>query len=81
MTIETQRLLLRPFLETDAEDVYEYLREPAVHCFSCMKLSSVDEAKSEMHKRAGEKCLKTTEKVQKWIAISAGLCYDTLEVE
>ena len=36
MTIETERLLLRPFTEADAEDVFEYLHEPAVNCFACM---------------------------------------------
>ena len=54
MTIETQRLLLRPFLEKDAQDVYEYLHKPAVHCFACMKLDTVEEAKAEMRKRVGE---------------------------
>ena len=37
MVIETKRLILRPFLETDAADVYEYLKEPAVNCFASMK--------------------------------------------
>jgi len=41
MIIETERLILRPFLEKDAEDVYEYLKEPAVNCFACMKLEFV----------------------------------------
>ena len=54
MVIETQRLILRPFLETDAADVYEYLKEPAVNCFAGMKLHSLDEAKAEMKKRLGE---------------------------
>ena len=54
MVIETKRLILRPFLETDAADVYEYLKEPAVNCFACMKLHSLDEAKEEMKKRLGE---------------------------
>lgn len=54
MIIETERLILRPFLETDAADVYEYLREPAVNCFACMKLNSLDEAEKEMKKRTGE---------------------------
>lgn len=54
MIIETERLILRPFTEDDAEDVYEYLKEPAVNCFACMKLSSVDEAKEEMKKRISE---------------------------
>ena len=30
MIIETERLILRPFLESDAADVFEYLAEPAV---------------------------------------------------
>lgn len=54
MVIETERLILRPFVESDAEDVFEYLREPAVNCFACMKMNSLDEAKAEMKKRAGE---------------------------
>ena len=54
MVIETKRLILRPFLETDAGDVYEYLREPAVNCFADMKLHSPDEAKKEMTRRSGE---------------------------
>lgn len=52
--IETERLLLRPFIEKDAADVFEYLREPAVNCFASMKLDSLAEAKEEMKKRAGE---------------------------
>ena len=54
MTIETDRLILRPFSEDDAEDAYEYLKEPAVNCFACMKLHSLREAREEMKKRAGE---------------------------
>lgn len=29
MIIETERLILRPFVESDAADVYEYLKKPA----------------------------------------------------
>ncbi len=54
MKLETERLLLRPFLEGDGEDVLEYLREPAVSCFAEMKLSSLEEAREEMKRRAGE---------------------------
>jgi len=50
--IETERLILRPFRADDAGDVYDYLREPAVNCFADMKLSSVEEAKEEMLRRA-----------------------------
>ena len=49
--IETERLILRSFLETDADDLFEYLKEPAVNCFACMKISSLKEAKKEAAKR------------------------------
>lgn len=52
--LETERLVLRPFLENDAQDVFEYLHEPAVHCFQCMKLNSAEEARALMKTRAGE---------------------------
>lgn len=52
--IETERLLLRPFMEIDAADVLEYLKEPAVNCFASMKLDSLEEAKEEIRKRMGE---------------------------
>ena len=54
MVIETERLILRPFSERDATDVLEYLREPEVNCFACMKLNSLEEAKAEMKKRINE---------------------------
>lgn len=52
MIIETERLILRPFVESDAADVYEYLHKPAANCFACMKLNSFDEAVAEMKKRS-----------------------------
>lgn len=52
--IETERLILRPFLEQDAEDVFEYLKEPLVNCFACMKLDSLEQAREEVQKRVGE---------------------------
>jgi len=67
--IETERLVLRPFLEQDAEDVFEYLKEPAVNCFASMKLNTIDDAKAEMKNRTGGKeyyfaiVLKESEKV------------------
>ena len=51
MRMETERLLLRPFQDGDAEDVYEYLKEPAVNCFACMKLNSLEEAKEAVRRR------------------------------
>ena len=53
--IETGRLILRPFLESDAADVYEYLKDPAADCFASMKLASPEEAEKEMKRRSGEK--------------------------
>lgn len=44
--IETERLILRPFLEADAEDVFEYLKNPMINCFACMKVNSLEEAKN-----------------------------------
>ena len=54
MNIETERLILRPFQEGDAEDVFEYLKEPAVNCFADMKLNSLEEARQEVIKRSSE---------------------------
>ena len=50
--IETARLLLRPFNEQDAEDLFAYLKEPLANCFACMKLNTLDEAKDAAAKRA-----------------------------
>ncbi len=50
--IETKRLILRPFREGDEEDLYEYLKEPMVHCFACMKLNTPEEAKKAVQERA-----------------------------
>ncbi|MGN0446108.1 MAG: GNAT family N-acetyltransferase [Acutalibacteraceae bacterium] len=52
--IETERLLLRPFRESDAEDLYEYLHKPLVHCFAGMKLESLEEARKEAARREKE---------------------------
>ena len=46
MMLKTERLMLRPFREGDAGDVYEYLRVPMVNCFACMKLNSLEEAQA-----------------------------------
>ena len=53
--IETERLILRPFTENDAADAFEYLKEPTVHCFACMKVNSMDEARSAVLDRAKDK--------------------------
>ncbi len=50
-TIETERLVLRPFRESDAADVLEYLSGPLPHCFANLKLDTLDEARAEVVKR------------------------------
>ena len=50
--IETKRLILRPFQEGDEADVYEYLKEPMVHCFACMKLKDMESARKAVQERA-----------------------------
>ena len=57
--IETNRLILRPFVPQDAADLLEYRREPLVNCFACMKLNTLEEARAEAEKLAAqpETCL------------------------
>ena len=67
--METTRLILRPFREEDAADVFEYLEKPTVNCFACMKLNSLEEAQAAVKEKMadGEYCfaivLKDTGKV------------------
>lgn len=53
--IETQRLILRPFTENDAEDAFQYLNEPTVHCFECMRVNTLEESKKSVLERAKDK--------------------------
>ena len=50
-SIETERLLLRPFRESDAADVLEYLSGPLPHCFVGLHLDTLEEARAEVVKR------------------------------
>ena len=50
--IETQRLILRPFTQNDAADVFEYLHEPMVRCFEDMRINSIEEASDAVLERA-----------------------------
>ena len=52
MIIETERLILRPFTENDAADAFEYLHEPMVHCFACMKTETLEDARKAVLDRA-----------------------------
>ena len=49
--IETARLILRPFQEEDAADVFEYMEKPTVNCFACMKLNSLEEAQAAVKEK------------------------------
>ena len=53
--IETERLILRPFIETDADDAFEYLENPMVNWFACMKVDSIEEAKLAVAERSKDK--------------------------
>ena len=50
--IETERLILRPFQDGDAEDVFAYLKAPMVNCFACMKLNTLGDAQKAVVERA-----------------------------
>ena len=69
MVIETERLILRPFCEDDAEDMLEYLAAPSVNCFADMTLTSFDEARLQALERSKDNeyyfaiCLKESDKV------------------
>ena len=62
MILETERLILRPFNENDAADAFEYLHEPTVHCFACMKTETPEDARKAVLDRAnnGEYCFAIT---------------------
>lgn len=54
MIIETERLILRSFQARDARDVFEYLHEIEVNCFSCMKVASLEDAIKEIENRKND---------------------------
>lgn len=63
--IETERLILRPFREGDAADLFAYLRASTAPCFLSLKLSNLADAEIEVRKRALDAgsvaiCLKQT---------------------
>ena len=52
MVIETDRMILRSFTENDVADAVEYLHEPMVHCFACMKTETMEDARKAVLDRA-----------------------------
>lgn len=66
--IETERLIIRKFQESDAANLFEYLSHPRVNCFLSEKLNSLEEAVENVKRRSGEElefavCLKESGKV------------------
>ena len=52
-TIQTERLTIRRFRVGDAQDLFDYLREPTASCFISLKLADLAAAEREVLKRAG----------------------------
>ena len=50
--IITERLILRPFVKSDVNDLYEYLNKPIVNCFYDMKVNSLEEAEKAVLERS-----------------------------
>ncbi|MDF1749224.1 MAG: GNAT family protein [Alphaproteobacteria bacterium] len=68
LIVETERLILRPFQEGDAADLFAYLHAPTASCFLSLKLADLAEAEAEVRKRSHDEgsvaiCLKQTGQV------------------
>ena len=66
--IETERLIIRNFQESDASDLFEYLSHPRVNCFLSEKLNSLEETVENIKRRSDNElelaaCLKENGKV------------------
>ncbi|WP_445289306.1 GNAT family N-acetyltransferase [Variovorax atrisoli] len=53
-TIETNRLVLRPFTQRDAADLFEYLHKPAASCFLWLALVDMNDAEREAAGRSAD---------------------------
>lgn len=66
--LETERLVLRHFMEKDVLDLFAYLSKPRANCFISEKVDSVEESKKDVDERCQKEssiaiCLKGTDKV------------------
>jgi len=52
MTIETPRLLLRPFTPADAQAIFSYLHAPEMRCFADMALETMADAEAAALQRS-----------------------------
>jgi [ribosomal protein S5]-alanine N-acetyltransferase len=64
-THETERLILRNFLQQDAEDLLKYWQHPSVNCFAPCKLENISAANNYIDKKSLSDdniavCLKST---------------------
>lgn len=68
MKIETNRLVIRHFIDKDAPGLLDYLSNPRVTCFMDEKLNSLDEAILEVKRRSKNEtqfavCLQETDEI------------------
>ena len=47
--MKTQRIHLRPLVDSDAPALFDYWREPTVNCFADMKMHTLDDAVRYIH--------------------------------
>lgn len=68
MEIETERLVIRNFKESDATGLWDYLADPRVNCFLSEKLNTFEDAVADAKLRSGDEsqfavCLKENDTV------------------
>lgn len=66
--IETERLIIRNFQQSDASDLLEYLYHPRVNCFLDEKMDTIEEAIANVKEREKDElqlavCLKEEDKI------------------
>lgn len=51
--VDTNRLILRNFRQSDAADLFAYLHQPRARCFASLRLADLDAARAEAETRSG----------------------------